>query len=181
MMFDKGLAAELLKWHINRRPAMKARDAYKLIYQGIFGVGHILKAEALTMLVDEAKRVDLNDNNTEDWVEKLPPDGSMIRVNLRPHIMKGFSLNDLFKMMQSSVNTLNLQDFIDTWNLLVEMVMEGKVSIDRTDVINLDLCIDRVDPRPFHHTNEYREAYKPSYRVVALEAFRRVFPDSAIS
>ena len=160
---------------------MKPKDVYKLIYQGVFGVGHILGPEALDFLRDEVERIDLNDLHNEKWVESLPPDGSMVRVNLRPHMRKGLDQTDLYKIMKTSVITRDSKDFFSSWDLFVKLVMEKKTPFDRSEVRELDLSIDLKNPAPMHHTDVYREAYKPAYRVVLLDKLKIVYHDPPIS
>ena len=40
---------------------MNSQDAYKLIFQGVFGIGHIMGDSAWGYLESEAAQVDLND------------------------------------------------------------------------------------------------------------------------
>ena len=40
---------------------MRARDAYKLLYQGVYGVGHIMGPGAWDYLQREAKSLDIKD------------------------------------------------------------------------------------------------------------------------
>ena len=46
--------AELVGEHKAIRPEMRARDAYKLLYQGVFGVGHIMGSGAWDYLQSES-------------------------------------------------------------------------------------------------------------------------------
>ncbi|MEE8325475.1 MAG: hypothetical protein V3R58_00380, partial [candidate division NC10 bacterium] len=48
--------------HFERRPQMRATDAYKLIFQGVFGVGHILGEGARKRLEEEAESLDFEDH-----------------------------------------------------------------------------------------------------------------------
>lgn len=41
--------------HLERRPLMEAIDVYKLLYQAVFGVGHILGENAFDRLQERSK------------------------------------------------------------------------------------------------------------------------------
>jgi hypothetical protein len=98
---DEGEAVEaLLKEHFDRRPLMRATDFYKLLYQGEFGVGHILGEGARKRLQEEAISIDLADHPDEPLVEAVSEDGSMVRVNLRPYLRQRLSLDRLYEAME---------------------------------------------------------------------------------
>jgi hypothetical protein len=158
--------AELVKMHKEARPAMRAKDAYKLLYQGVFGVGHIMGPNAWDYLQKEANDINVNDQPGDPLMESVSLDGSVIRVNLRPYIRKGYSLNHLMEAMRNSEIIGEPAQFVEIWDAFAELVWSGKLDFEHNevDVINRDL--DKNAPKPQHHTTQYREAYYPSYRVV---------------
>jgi hypothetical protein len=48
---------DLISEHHMRRPLMRAADWYKLLYQGVFSVGHIMGESSYGRLVEETRRV----------------------------------------------------------------------------------------------------------------------------
>ncbi len=82
----------LLREHFERRPQMRATDFYKLLFQGVFGVGHIPGGGARKRLEEEAESLDIDDHPDEPLIERVSVDGSLVRVNLRPYLRRGFPL-----------------------------------------------------------------------------------------
>ena len=81
---------------------MRATDFYKLLFQGVFGVGHIMGSAAWNWLRKETESVDLEGHPEEPLLEGVSADGSMVRVNLRPYLKRGLPLEDLFEAMEKS-------------------------------------------------------------------------------
>jgi len=160
-----GLVAE----HHCRRPLMRAADWYKLLFQGVFGVGHILGEGSYAALVEEAGSVRDLGPRDDPLLERVSPDGSMVRVNLRPFVRVGGSLEALHAAMRASSGMRGEpKTFIRLWRRF-KAVAEGLgIGLDEGDVCELDDLLAERGPVPMHHTEEYREAYYPAYRVVAL-------------
>jgi hypothetical protein len=47
--------------------------------------------------------------------------------------------------------------------------------VDREDLEGLDRELREEGCRPYHHSQAYREAYKPAYRVVSRRALESFF------
>jgi len=165
----------LVSEHHMRRPLMRADDWYKLLYQGVFGVGHILGESALARLVEEAGRVRDVGPLDEPLVERVSPDGAVVRVNLRPYVQGGGSLEALYDvMLASSTVKGNPKQFIRLWRRFKTAAEELHIGVDEGELCELDDMLAERGPVPLHHTPEYREAYYPAYRVVALRELERV-------
>jgi len=92
--------ANLISEHIKLRPAARAQDIYKLLYQGVFGVSHFLSNKAWKVLVEEANRINLEEHKDDPLIEPASPDEKIIRVNLRQYIKSGGDLEKLLKVMK---------------------------------------------------------------------------------
>ena len=163
----------LILEHMMLRPLAKAQDIYKLLYQGVFGVGHIVSERAWDILVEEAGRISLTDHSEDPLIEPVSPNGSMVRVNLRQYINGGGDLETLFKVMvESGVHKGEEKVFLEYWNQYKKLVDDGLFSASKGEIDELDTLIQQEGIRLRHHTEQYREAYYPAYRVVSMEAFR---------
>ena len=155
----------LVRWHLGKKPKMEAFDVYKLLYQGVFGVGHILSEGAQNYLFREAS--ELKDIGVEEpFTEPVSPDGEMVRVNLRPFLKAGLPLEMLFSAMLASNVEGNSTIFLERWDAFVKLVRTRVLVFSQKEIDELNEKINREKPQPMHHSTEYREAYHPSYRVV---------------
>jgi len=164
----------LVSEHHMRRPLMRADDWYKLLYQGVFGVGHILGESALARLVEEAGRVRDVGPLDEPLVERVSPDGAVVRVNLRPYARGGGNLEALHDAMLASSSVKgDPKQFIRLWRRFKRVAEELHLGVDEREMCDLDDLLADRGLVPMHHTPEYREAYYPAYRVVILRELER--------
>lgn len=157
------------------RPLMRATDFYKLIFQGVFGVGHIMGAAARRWLDAESEGLNLEEVVDEPLLEDVAADGSMVRVNLRPFLRRGLDLDDLYEAMVESEVDGSTEEFMEAWSILNGLVEKGEIPVDREELEGLDRELQEEECRPHHHSKAYREAYKPAYRVVSRHALKSFF------
>ena len=170
-MVDCGGVETLIRVHFERRPLMRAKDAYKLLYQGVFGVGHIMGDESWAWLKAEAEGLDLEEQPNEPLLEEVSADGSMVRVSLRPYMRRGLPLERLFSAMKETVGFGGSQrDFLEAWTLFKTLASSREFGVDDSEIEALDEGLRSEGCRPHHHSNAYREAYHPAYRVVRRES-----------
>jgi hypothetical protein len=167
---------KIIKMHVERYPRAQPRDVYKLIFQGVYGVGHIITGNAMKYLREEAGRIPLEGYPDRPLIEPVSPDGSMVRVNLRPFLRMNLSLEGLFSVMTASVDTEGDDErFIELWRVFVSMVETGEIKMDSDGIKEVQEVIDSKGIKSMHHTEPYRQAYYPAYRVVRLDLFRDEF------
>ncbi len=113
--------------HFERYPLMQLEDFYKLMHQAHFGPGHMVSnaTAALVGLLNEAK--DLGDGPAEPMFDPITPNGSVVRVHLRPYLAYGGSLEQL---ADSHVRTANGfkgsgDELMECWGLLVALATKA--------------------------------------------------------
>jgi hypothetical protein len=158
--------AELVGEQKAARPEMRARDVYKLLYQGVFGVGHIMGPGAWDYLQGEASSIDPKDQPSDPLLESVSLDGSIVRVNIRPFMRENYPLNKLMEAMRQSDIAGNPAAFLEAWDAFAELVWSGHLDFEHNEVDTINKALDRAKPQPMHHTQQYRDAYHPAYRVV---------------
>lgn len=168
----------LISYHLERYGESQPRDIYKLIYQGVYGVGHLMSDKARDYLVEETGRIIVSDYMARPLLEPVSMDGSMVRVNLRPFTRLGHDLDRLFEVMvySSRVKGDNTE-FMELWNCYVSLVREGVIEMELDEVARIDSELAEKGIQAMHHTEEYREAYYPAYRVVLEKLFVEEFGD----
>jgi hypothetical protein len=160
----------LLILHHKKYPKARPRDFYKLIFQGVFGVGHILSDKTKDYLVEEAHRVNLNDYPNRELLESVSPDGSIVRIYLRPFMRRNLDLETLYKVILRSADLIgNHKEFFETWRIFRDMVESREILIDKFELDEVQAEMDSEGLKPMHHTDPYREEYYPAYRVVSRD------------
>lgn len=176
MMKDEVL--ELLEEHAERYPDMMAEDLYKVLHQRILGPGHAVhhKVQAEERLRAEAESLDLaNHRGFDEPVEMLDESRELARVHLRPYLRAG---GDLRRLLDAFVDTAAELDASDkselktalglTLRLLDAHADELDLAFDKSDFSRVLGKAVQADYPGMSHSEEYREFYAPSYRVVLL-------------
>ena len=140
-----------------RYPLMTEEDIVKFVFQGMLGVGHLIKSEQDAKDRLSAEMGSLNPDEDEPLIEKISSD--WVRLNLRSAKAKGMTVDDI------------------AW-YLVRSAEWGALSFTRQNVYNFCVKIDGSErmkaaaakvldehwlPR---HSEQYQKAYHPAYRVL---------------
>ncbi|MBL7095783.1 hypothetical protein ISS22_17685 [candidate division KSB1 bacterium] len=175
---NKNTLIHLIKNELQTKPNFSIQDAYKLIYQGNFGVAHILKNKdhARQFLKNEIDSIEKSDN--EPLIEHISISTNLVRINLRPFKKSGSSIDTLFEIMTRSVEETK-QDkkrFLKQWREFRMAVIQEKLKFDVQELETFDLKVKAENYPAVHHSPGYRKANKPAYRVVKESIFREYFP-----
>lgn len=158
---------DILAAHFESYPAMEPADAVKLIYQNEFGPGHMIPDEkkALARLQQEMSSLSPIDR-AEPLYESIG--NGLCRLNLRPCMERKIppeEINRLFcetsKGMQGDQKQL-----IKKLQTLSQMADRDETPFFAAE-LDYYLILYREKKYPaVHHSEAYRAAYAPAYRVV---------------
>ncbi|REG05441.1 hypothetical protein [Pelolinea submarina] len=169
----------LLVSHANRYPQMGIQDAYKLLYQGSMGSEHLLDSfeEYEQDLLVEWDRL-AEDDSIPIW-ENIRPDGQIVRFYLAPYKARGGQVPQLLTLCfwSSTLFEGNVEDLKISWETMIKIVREkrwNKFSID--EIMEFDHWLKKYQFPPVHHTEAYRKAYHPSYRLLQREFLNILAP-----
>lgn len=159
------------------RPDLEVVDVYKMLFQSVFGIQHILHDKAKRYLEEELSTLELQKSSDETLIENISVDNVMVRVNLRPFKMRGLSSDKLFLAMVTSAKEPKgtQKAFLKLWNQFRSLVEAGKLNFDRSSLEDFDEKVKKENYPPYHHSERYRRSYRPAYRVVKREVFKRIF------
>ena len=149
----------ILSNHLLRYPAMQAQDAYKLIHQAALGNAHaVIHPEAVQKWL-ESELKDLLEPYPEPALDPISPDGTLVRVHLGPFMAAGGNLDSLLAAFFRTSST-----FISDHQRLESYLEESLPYV--TGLEELMRTLKNQDYPAVHHSEAYRAAYKPAYRVV---------------
>jgi len=169
----------LVEYHVQRYPRIQVQDVFKMLYQGEFGIGHLLGdgTRALQYLREELAQLD-STTGDEELLEPVSADGGMVRVNLRPYRRAGHSPELLVRaMMESASDTRgDTARFVSTWR---EFISSAPASgFDPEELRTWDDRVRRGDLRVVHHSGVYTGAYRPAYRVCRRAVIEKLLSSS---
>ena len=158
---------DILAEYFDRYPLAGPQDAVKLIYQHVFGPGHLIRDREKTLRVLREEMALLSAwDGKEPLYERIG--GGLCRLNLRPCIAKGIPAEDICALLTEAAEGTkgDVKKFRQALGELEEMADYGETPFEgiALDVFLMDYR-DRGCP-PVHHSVPYREAYRPAYRVV---------------
>ena len=150
--------------HWNNYPKLQLQDVFKALYQSTFGCGHLIadpSAAAEYIRKEAAVCVD----HGEPFVEPL--DGDYCRVHLAclRHGMTAETLARFFTL-SAEMPTGKKEDLEQKLAVLLEMAASGELPFDPEQTEREIAAWREVGFPPLHHSEVFRKAYSPAYRVV---------------
>ena len=154
----------ILLAHAKRYPLMQPRDAVKLIYQNEFGGGHLIRDEETCLDYLRREYATLEKDPTAPLYEDIG--NGIIRVNLAA--LREEDLEQLGKAFIDSAAKHKgaLDSFLNKLEVLQTLTSEGVFAFD-LDALNAYLSeYKAAGYLAVSHSPEYRQAYKPAYRII---------------
>ncbi|MDZ7318214.1 MAG: hypothetical protein ONB11_03610 [candidate division KSB1 bacterium] len=159
---------EIIRRQLNVRPLLGIEDAYKLIYQGVFGGEHLLtnSTHASQFLDQEFDAIIPAEH--EPMIEIISPSGAIVRLNLRPYKSRRGEPAALYRAMQQSaaLSTGTLPEFLESWTAFKDAVWRHELPFDEQQLLQFDRHVESQNYPAQHHSAAYRRAYQPAYRVL---------------
>lgn len=148
-----------------RYPLMAEEDTVKFAFQGMFGVGHLIRSEAdaATRLRDEM--AGLEPDGEEPLIEKISPE--WVRMNLRAAKARGIGEEEIARLLCRSAEK-ELLPFTrrDVYDFCMKTDGSEKMRVAAEKVLDENWVPS--------HSRQYREAYHPAYRVLRREMAEHV-------
>jgi len=161
--------ADVIQYHASRYPLSTAQDWYKLIYQGTLGAEHLLQdiQAARQRLQTEWDAVEPQ-TGAQCVYDAIAPEDRIVRLHLRPLKALGCPVQTLWTAFEKSTLLPNPEkaDFVAMWRRF-------KQALPAADVEAWDHFMASQGYPVCHHSPVFRQAYRPAYRVVHLEACDR--------
>ena len=163
---------QMVDWHVQLRPAMTARDVYKLFFQGIRGAEHIMLSPEIFAAWLQDELATLQPDPNEPLCELIRPDHKLSRINLRAYIAKS---QDICWLVDVCLRTGERkwgtrQDLVEVWQTFLYAVHSGSFpTIAEDEASTFNAWLEKHDYPVVHHSDIYEKIYTPAYRLVANE------------
>lgn len=171
---------DILLQHFEAYPGMQPQDAVKLVYQHTFGPGHMIRDARKAALMLQQEMASLAPGKKEPLYESIG--NGLCRLNLRPCVEKGIGSEFILRLFleAAQATTATKKEFRQNLRVLQKLAEEDETPFE---AIELDMFMLQYEEKGYpavHHSDEYRAAYAPAYRVViqkklkdALKALRK--------
>ena len=156
----------LLLNHQARYPKSQPQDFLKLLYQNEFGCGHLITdpEKNKQMLVEELMQIAKNENT--DAVESIG--SNLCRLHLRILYQTPLSIGTFQRFFEISAKQLrgSTSGYLEKGALLKELCNSGELPFPSEEISKHMIKWQHEGCRPFRHSEAFREAYSPAYRVI---------------
>lgn len=167
----------ILTFHTKKYPLMQPCDVIKLLYQNEFGGGHIIQDEKQSLLniKKEYNALSIEMYSDKMYLEEIG--NQLIRFPLyalRKNFCTPEQLNQLF-ILSSAKHKGTLSGFLYKIDIIKNHFSDFSFSFSKND-LELYLAQYEKDSYPMvSHSQTYRDAYKPAYRIVRKEYLEKDF------
>lgn len=156
----------ILLAHARRYPKLTPRDAVKLLYQSEFGGGHLIRdEEACLAFLRREYAATVQDPNIP-LMEDIG--NGMVRVNLAALDAHKYSPEALGRdfIRSAAVHLGSMDQFRKRLTLLTDLTQSGAMPFSPESLAAFLQEYEAAGCPPISHSDTYREAYRPAYRVL---------------
>ncbi len=158
---------EILIFHFNMYPKMCPRDAVKLIYQNEFGGGHLIKSseESFKYLIKELENTPANPS----LPLSVPIGNGLVRINLPTLTEYRITPDRLNRAFVYSANKIigSIDSFKKKLEILIRVTDKTKnAPFTLNELLKYLSEYEKAGYPMVSHSEEYRENYAPSYRII---------------
>lgn len=159
---------EYFRKHLKLHPSVTAQDMIKFAYQAAFGAEHLVRDRdlALRRLREEADAVPAEDIPLYEEISPL-----YCRVNIAAWKYAGRSVEELcdFFIASAKPSGASDEDFLSVLNSCIGEAEVSAAEFRKEEWLNtVEDCLSG-GIRPVHHSERYRAAENPHYRLVRTE------------
>ena len=166
----------LINHHRQLYRELGVRDIYKLLYQGTMGPGHLMAnpERARDYLFSEWQLVPID--TEAPLLVPVSPDGSIVRINIAPAKVHNISPTIVWHMLFNTASEFREDKhlFLSLWQQVHTLIRDGALDHDIADWQKQDDEAAARDYPALHHSQAYRVANYPAYRVIYLKEYIKI-------
>ena len=182
MLFPYMLPAQDIRGFVSRQmetyPESRLLDIYKSCFQDYMGAEHLVSdRQRVKAYLDEELQTTSLDDLMPWYYEPCGVNGQYIRVSIRAikeNLITEDLLLDAFIRSANSEKRPSVESWRDEWHKIIGTIDQMEIGLSRMgqDRAFIDSILT-VGKYAISHSPEYREAYRPHYRIVEKAIFER--------
>ena len=182
MLFPYMLPAQDIRGFVSRQmetyPESRLLDIYKSCFQDYMGAEHLVSdRQRVKAYLDEELQTTSLDDLMPWYYEPCGVYGQYIRVSIRAikeNLITEDLLLDAFIRSANSEKRPSVESWRDEWHKIISTIDQMEIGLPRLgqDRAFIDSILI-VGKYAISHSPEYREAYRPHYRIVEKGIFER--------
>ena len=149
--------------HLGRYPEMRPEDVYKLLFHAAMGSAHAARDREWAEQWLRSEMAGMGQGPEEPLIDIVSPDGRIARVHLRPWRDRGL---DASMLLEAFLETARRHDASPA---VLELYMERALPAAMRALPGTASFFERMRKAGLpivHHSEAFRSAYRPAYRVV---------------
>ena len=180
MLYAFTLSAQDIQGFVTKQmqtyPKSRLLDIYKSCFQDYMGAEHLVSdRERVKAYLDEELQTTSLDDLMPWYSEPCGVNGQYIRVSIRAikeNLIAEDMLLDAFIRSANSEKRLTVESWRDRWRKIVDTIDQLELNLPnyQQDRAFIDSILS-VGKYAISHSPEYREAYRPHYRIVEKSIF----------
>ena len=182
MLYAFTLSAQDIQGFVSRQmqvyPKSRLLDIYKSCFQDYMGAEHLMSdRERVKAYLDEELQTTSLDDLMPWYSEPCGVNGQYIRVSIRAikeNLIAEDMLLDAFIRSANSEKRPTVESWRDRWRKIVDTIDQLELNLPnyQQDRAFIDSILS-VGKYAISHSPEYREAYRPHYRIVEKSIFQK--------
>lgn len=153
----------LIAWHRQRHPLMEAQDVVKAVFQAMCGCGHLLAEEAEVTRRIHEEIASLSPSEDEPLTEPLGKE--YVRLNLRRAMAESIRAEWIARLMAESEAGTVHPDRLEVSQVILSLPPDTTGCPPDELEKAVEPLLKDTSWLP-SHSEAYRTAYKPAYRVI---------------
>ena len=169
---------KFVKWQMETYPESRLLDIYKSCFQNYMGAEHLVTdSERVKAYLDQELATTSLDDLLPWSYEPCGIDSNYYRVSIRTIKENNISeemLLDAFVRSANSVERPSVESWRDRWHVIIGTIDQMNLALPHyeEDKQFIDSVLS-VGKYAISHSPEYRETYRPHYRIVEKGIFER--------
>lgn len=159
---------ELLLNHYAAYPKLEVADIFKFIFQSAFGCEHLVSSEERALNYIKAELERIKDDESAPRIDALDGDYSRVHLSCLSDEVTPEVLAKYF-CLSAKVEEGGKEKLIEKISVARELIADGTIPLSLSDFDELHARWREAGYPAIHHSDSFREAYRPAYRVIANE------------
>ena len=159
---------EMLISHYKAYPSLEIADIFKFLFQSAFGCEHLVssKERALTYIKEELERVSAE--RSAPRIDALDGDYSRVHLSCLNERATPEILAEYF-CLSARTEPEGKATLTEKIAVARELIASGEIPLSLSEFDELHAKWQAAGYPAVHHSDTFREAYHPAYRVIANE------------
>ena len=182
MLYASILSAQDIQGFVTKQmqsyPQLRLLDIYKSCFQDYMGAEHLVSdRQRVKAYLDKELQTTSLDDLMPWYYESCGVNGQYIRVSIRAikeNLITEDTLLDAFIRSANSEKRPTVESWRDRWHKIVGTIDQMELNLPnyQQDRAFIDSILS-VGKYAISHSPEYREAYRPHYRIVEKSIFQK--------